>query len=52
MKNYYYIGLDLNTLGYGTALRNAFQSQVIIIILLLKNSCEDISFEIKPCKKF
>ena len=51
IQNYYYDGLDLNALGYGTALRNAYQSPVIIIVLLLKNSCEDISFEIKPCKK-
>ena len=51
IQNYYYDGLDLNALGYGTALRNAYQSPVIIIVLLLKNSCEDISFEIKPYKK-
>ena len=51
IQNYYYDGLDLNALGYGTALRNFHQLPVIIIVLLLKNSNEDISFEIKPGKK-
>ena len=51
IQNYYYDGLDLNALGYGTALRNIHQLPVIIIVLLLKNSNEDISFEIMPGKK-
>ena len=51
IQNYYYDGLDLNALGYGTALRNAHNKPVIIIVLLLKDSSEDISFEIRPCKK-
>lgn len=50
IQNYYYDGFDLNALGYGAALRNVYKLPVIIIVLLLKNSCEDISFEIKLCK--
>ena len=51
IQNYYYDGLDLNALGYGTALRNAHKKPVILIVLLLKDSAEDISIEIKSCKK-
>ena len=52
IQNYYYDGLDLNALGYGTALRNAYNYPVIIIVLLLKNTENNISFEIKPFKKY
>jgi hypothetical protein len=52
MQTYDYNGLDLNALGYGTALRNAYNLPVIIIVLLLKNSDENNSFEIKPFKRY
>lgn len=52
MQTYDYNGLDLNALGYGTTLRNAYNLPVIIIVLLLKNSDENNSFEIKPFKRY
>ena len=38
MQNYYYDGLDLNSLSYGNALRNASNLPVIIVVLLFKDS--------------
>ena len=51
MQNYYFEGLDLNSLGYGTSLRNSFNLPVIIIVLLMKDSDGNNSFEIKPAKR-
>ena len=52
MQNYYYDGLDLNSLSYGNALRNASNLPVIIVVLLFKDSTYNKSFEIKPFKKY
>ena len=52
MQTYDYDGLDLNALGYGTSLRNAYNLPVIIIVLLLKYSDENNSFEIMPFKRW
>ena len=52
MQNYYYDGLDLNSLSYGNALRNACNLPVIIVVLLFKDSTYNKSFEIKPFKKY
>ena len=51
LQNYYYDGLDLNSLVYGTALYNAYRYPVVIIVLLMKDSNDNISFELKPYKK-
>ena len=52
IQNYYYDGLDLNSLGYGTSLRNSFGLPVIIIVLLIKNLDGNNSFEMKPAKRY
>ena len=50
MQNYYFEGLDLNSLGYGTYLHKYFSLPVIIIVLLMKDSDGNNSFGIKPAK--
>ena len=52
MQNYFYDGLDLNSLTYGNSLRNASDLPVIIIVLLLKETESNDSFEIMPFKKY
>ena len=52
MQNYFYDGIDLNALTYGTALRNASDTPVIIILLLYKESEINNSFIISPFKKY
>ena len=52
MQNYFYDGIDLNALTYGTALRNASNTPVIIILLLYKESEINNSFIISPFKKY
>lgn len=52
MQNYYYEGIDLNSLTYATSLRNAYNLPVIIILLLIKGYGRyNDSFEIIPQKK-
>ena len=51
MQNYWYDGIDINALSYGTALYNSYNKPVIIILLLLKDSAvNNYSFEIMPFK--
>lgn len=52
MQNYFYNGLDLNALTYGNSLRNASGLPVIIIVLLLKDTEPNYSFEIMPFNKY
>ena len=51
-QNYHHDGLDLNSLWYGTSLRNSFGLPVIIIVLLIKNLDGNNSFEMKPAKRY
>ena len=52
MQNYFYDGIDLNALTYGTSLRNASNNPAIIILLLYKESEINNSFIISPFKKY
>lgn len=52
MQNYYFDGLDLNTLSIDNALRKTSDIPVIILLLLFKDSDFNNSFEILPFKKY
>ena len=52
VQNYFYDGLDLNALSYGTDLKNISNLPVIVFVLLFKQSEINNSFEIMPFKKY